>query len=259
MEPNEGPHRGDGKSLGKRSRTTRHENQTRGLSQHMPLPGPHAFHIASIEGENPRKRPRFTADAFDRDLHDQFRVNEPHQRTTLGDLPPEILQRIFTFLPPMSLGRLICVNRYFRSLVDPAIPLPPASGQVRYLNPRSQELVWATSRKRFLHGFPKPMLGMGELQMWRLVQGRSCQFCGRLSRTTQETASTSPWEAGPGPLNVRTIWPFRIRSCGRCLEDRIVKVGISSLSNTFVVDFFRKLNCWSLGRLFCFLVFRLRY
>lgn len=224
MEPDEGPHREDRKFLGKRSRTTQHENQTEGFPQHIPLPDPHAFRVASSEDENPRKRPRFTADGLDRDLHDQFRVHAPHRRTTLGELPPEILQHIFTFLTPKSLGRLICINRCFRSLLDPVIPLPPASGQGRCLTLRGQEYVWATSRKRFLHGFPKPMLGMGELQMWRLIQGRPCEFCGKVPRYMQETVTTSPWEAGPGPLNVRTIWPFHIRSCGRCLEERIVKV-----------------------------------
>ncbi|KAI1618537.1 hypothetical protein EDD37DRAFT_270593 [Exophiala viscosa] len=235
MEPEEGPHPADGRSVGKRRWTSEFEDQTYGISQHVPSSDSHSLHIASTRDGTTRKRPKVAAEVYEREPHDQIRSDEPRGRATLGKLPPEILQHICTFLHPISLGRMICVNRHIRSLLDPAVPLPPSSSQIRYLKLRSQESVWATSRKRFLHGFPKPMHDMGELQMWRLIRRRACQFCGKLSRKREETASTSPWEAGPGPENVRTIWPFRIMSCGRCLGDRIVKETELLLSGSSVL------------------------
>ena len=147
----------------------------------------------------------------------------PHH-LTLADLPPEILQHVFSFVDPISLGRLICVNRAFRALLDPSKSLPQPSGRVKQLTMRPQDLIWASSRKTFLRGFPKPMQDMTELDMWRLLRGRLCQFCWKKSKSGELLSTSSPWNAGPGQENVRSIWPFRIRSCGSCLESRIVKV-----------------------------------
>lgn len=172
-----------------------------------------------------RKRPRLGAGSPENARPDLSKNNVLRENLMLKDLPDEILQHIFTFLHPISLGRLLCVNRRFRSLLDPTITLPRSSGQVNRLTLRSQDLVWAISRKTFLQGFLKPMDGMTELEMWRLVRGQSCQFCGKPSRGHEIPSTSAPWSGGPGTNNVRTIWPFRIRCCGRCLEDRIVKVG----------------------------------
>ncbi|KIW65536.1 hypothetical protein PV04_07790 [Phialophora macrospora] len=144
---------------------------------------------------------------------------------TLADLPPEILQHVFTFADPITLGRLICVNRTFRSLLDPACRLPPnsASSMIKHLPIRKQDFIWTISRRTFLQGFPKPMDAMTELEMWRLVRGHSCQFCGKKVTQLLSYSTSDPWNAGPGLDNVRPIWPFRVRSCGRCLQPRLVK------------------------------------
>ncbi|KEF59041.1 uncharacterized protein A1O9_03884 [Exophiala aquamarina CBS 119918] len=155
-----------------------------------------------------------------------------HDHLSLPDLPHEILQHVFSFVDPISLGRLMCVNRPFRILLDPAMPLPQPSGQVKSLSMRRQDQVWATSRKNFLPGFPKPMEGATELDMWKLIRGHACQFCGMRPLIAPPTPGSSPWNAGPASNGVRPIWPFRIRSCGSCLEQKIIKESELLLSSS---------------------------
>ena len=149
-----------------------------------------------------------------------------HTYFMLTDLPPEILQHVFSFVDPITLARLICVNRSFRSLLDPAYPLPQRSapGQNKRLRIRTQDSIWTSSRRTHLHGFPKPMDAMTELEMWRLALGHACQFCGKSMAARLAFLPSSPWSSGQGLDNVRTIWPFRVRSCGRCLQPRLIKV-----------------------------------
>lgn len=139
-------------------------------------------------------------------------------------LPPEILQHSFSFVDPVSLGRLLSVSRLFNSLLDSVKSLPSASSSNGALQLRPQNDIWATSRRRCFTGYPRPMEDMSELEMWRLIRGVKCQFCGKTSRDNIPLPATSPWNAGPGPEGVRPIWPFRCRSCGPCLEARIIKV-----------------------------------
>ncbi|KAL2391480.1 hypothetical protein RJ035_000229 [Blastomyces gilchristii] len=133
-------------------------------------------------------------------------------------LPGEIWQHIFTFLPPTTLGRLLCVNKTFRSLLTPSeaeLPgFPQASGLLKYLNPNS---IWSVSRRAFHPGMPRPMSFLTELEMWNLISGSNCQLCGKLSSCSSLTDSTI-WEAGPGLDGVSIIWPFGIRSCGECIQ-----------------------------------------
>ncbi|OAL33011.1 hypothetical protein AYO22_00096 [Fonsecaea multimorphosa] len=50
---------------------------------------------------------------------------------------------------------------------------------------------------------------MTELEMWRLIRGRTCQFCGKKTAHQQRLSVSEPWYAGPGLDGVRPIWPFR--------------------------------------------------
>ncbi|OCT49171.1 hypothetical protein CLCR_04829 [Cladophialophora carrionii] len=172
-----------------------------------------------------RKRPRLSGSIGAVDSPMGSKDDSMRSLLTLMDLPPEILQYVFTFADPITLGRLICVNRTFRSLLDPTCPLPPksASSKIKHLSIQKQDSIWTNSRKTFLHGFPKPMDAMTELDMWRLVRGHSCQYCGKRATQQLSYSTSNPWNAGPGLDNVRSIWPFRVRSCGRCLQPRLVK------------------------------------
>ena len=154
-------------------------------------------------------------------------VQPTETRTNLASgetvLPPVVLQHAFSFLDPISISRLMSVSRLFNVLLDPRKPLPVSSTTGR-LRLRNQNDIWSISRRAFLSAFPRPMDDMTEPDMWKLIRGISCQFCGRKPKGKAPLLANSPWSSGPGPEGVRAIWPFRVRACGSCLESRLVKV-----------------------------------
>jgi hypothetical protein len=152
----------------------------------------------------------------------------------VADLPPQILQHIFSFVHPVTLGHLLRVCRRFNALLDPSNDKPkPADGNSA-LTTRKPDEVWARSRRFHLRDYPRPMIDLSELDMWRLIRVRRCQFCGRSARPTPSFLSPVPWTGGPGRDDVRTIWPFRIRACGSCLESRLRKVNVLCLQTVMV-------------------------
>ena len=134
-------------------------------------------------------------------------------------LSAEVWQRIFTFLPPKMLGRLLSINKYFHFLLNPESDFTPN------IKP---EVIWQISRRRFWPSMPTPLRGQTELRMWQL-SGHRCQFCG----TTDQFGPTSPFHLPDNQhkhVGPRPIWSFALRSCGRCLSNMAVKVG-TCLSN----------------------------
>jgi hypothetical protein len=137
-------------------------------------------------------------------------------------LPLDVWQHICSFLEPVYLGRLICVNRALNALLDPQKPIPEHMKKKNL----TQNDIWSASRKRLLPGFPRPLSWISELTTWRLLLGTFCQFCER-KPGKPSTTTRSPWTSGPGQEGVRIIWPFAVRACGKCLTSRITKVGVS--------------------------------
>lgn len=156
--------------------------------------------------------------------------NETRIPADKSRLPPEMWQRIFSYLPPYSLGRLMCVNTIFRSLIAPSGEPPTAQldgrGLLRLIE---QDQLWSLSRRAFFPTMPRPLSSLSEFETWKLVRGSKCEFCGKANTSTIPPVSTSPWAAGPGNDYVRVIWPFAVRSCGNCLRIRLQKVGIRTL------------------------------
>lgn len=151
-------------------------------------------------------------------------ASRPKVPSTLSELPPEFLQHIFTFVPPLFLGRLLRVNRLINTLLDPGKVLPQGHHNSQGSLPlQDQDHVWSVARKRFIPGMPRPLSSVSELELWKLLLSSSCQFCVKKA-TTDPPSSSSPWSAGPGPESVRIIWPFAVKSCGSCLSARLVKV-----------------------------------
>ncbi|KAL8760868.1 MAG: hypothetical protein Q9184_002956 [Pyrenodesmia sp. 2 TL-2023] len=148
-------------------------------------------------------------------------------------LPPEIWHHVFRFVPPVFLGRLLRVNRAFHSYLtsSPEGSKLAEGSDRRGVQPLDPETIWAASRKRFAAGLPKPLRGLKELDMWRLLRGQACQLCGIKRELKATSGANSPWEAGPGDQNVRVIWPFGVRSCGPCLEKSSEKVSTTSIRN----------------------------
>lgn len=148
--------------------------------------------------------------------------NLPSDRS---QLPVEMWQSIFTYVPPNTLGRLMRVNKIFQTLLTPNSPLPAPQlvpgGRLKLIQ---QESLWSVSRRTFFPGMPRPLFSQSELEAWKLTRGRGCEFCGKRNTPRLPPVPTSPWTAGPGTDHVRVIWPFAVRSCGNCLRARMQKV-----------------------------------
>lgn len=207
-------------SLGKRKRQSNSPGLAPSVPGHHVWQNPDLSRLVNIDPDV-GKRPRLSGP----DLPQGANLGQSSNKMLLH-LPSEILQHIFCHVDPVALGRLIHVNRLFRSLLDPAVSLPQPSGvdKVVGLRLRKQDLVWAISRKTFCTGFPRPLEGMTEIAMWRLIRGTLCFFCNTSPSRPHHSVVLAPWDAGPGKDSVRTIWPFRVRACTSCLKPRLIKV-----------------------------------
>ena len=141
-------------------------------------------------------------------------------------LSDEIWQHIFCFIPPVFLGRLLRVNHSFHDLLTPKETSEgfTVSNTNRALRNLDADTIWAASRKRFCPGLPKPLSGVNELEMWRLLRGNDCQICGTKLTLLTSHEAVNPLECGPGRNGVRIIWPFRVRCCGTCMRNSSEKV-----------------------------------
>ena len=141
-------------------------------------------------------------------------------------LPAELWQYICCFVPPVFLGRLLRVNRTLNACLtlertnESHLRLSTHS----VVKPMSAQSVWGASRKRFCPGLPKPLRGLHELEMWRLLRGHNCQICGENKGPSFYSNLESLWESGPGDKGIKVIWPFGIRCCGQCLRTNTEKV-----------------------------------
>ncbi|KAI0548612.1 hypothetical protein F4679DRAFT_550240 [Xylaria curta] len=150
------------------------------------------------------------------DMDDYF------QSSTSWQLPAEVWQHAFTFLPPKLLGRLLSVNKYFNSLLDPLSSYPCDAGLslvTSSLSILKPEVIWQLSRRRFWPTMPTPLRGHTELQMWQLACQSGCQF----HSTTNLSSISDPSNIECKHISPRPIWPFSLRSCGSCLADRTTK------------------------------------
>lgn len=154
----------------------------------------------------------------------------------MSKLPMEVWHHVFTFLPPVTLGMLLRVNKTFHFHLAPRdMEFLNRSAVYGLLKPLSSNSIWSASRKAFHPGIPRPLADMTELEMWKLIGGTSCQFCGK--SVSGSLSESLPWESGPGANGVRIIWPFGVRTCGACLILRTEKemdLMLSSLP-TFLV------------------------
>ncbi|KAI9713299.1 MAG: hypothetical protein M1812_006658 [Candelaria pacifica] len=155
-------------------------------------------------------------------------------------LPAEIWHYIFSCVSPVSLGRLLQVNRSFKSyLVPNAQPSPvSASRSTGFLNPQLAEAIWRAARHLHYPAMPKPLRSRSELENWSLIRDTSCQLCSKQPGSTAEATNRNPWEAGPGQSGVRVVWPFGVRCCGSCLSehtDKEMTLFLSSEVPSFLV------------------------
>ena len=166
--------------------------------------------------ENPSKRPR---------ANGYMIGTKTGPSCTSSTLPAALWQHILCYVPPVFLGRMLSVNHAFNTLLIPdknegdPPPLPNSTVQ-----PLSPEAIWAISRRRFCPGIPRPIHGLKELDMWKLLKGKNCQICEKVKIDFSIANSQDPWESGPGDTGVRVVWPFGLRCCGACLQENTQKV-----------------------------------
>ena len=140
-------------------------------------------------------------------------------------LPAALWQHILCHVPPVFLGRMLSVNHAFNTYLTPGkneedlTPLPNSTVQ-----PLKSEAIWAISRRKFYPGIPRPIQGLKELDMWKLLKGTKCQICGKVKIDLSIANPQGPWESGPGDTGIRAVWPFGIRCCGPCLQEHTQKV-----------------------------------
>ena len=140
-------------------------------------------------------------------------------------LPAILWQHILCYVPPVFLGRLLRVNHAFNTYLTPGKAVEDSRVLPNsIIQPLKAEDIWIASRRRFAAGLPRPMHGMEELDMWRLLRGQDCQICDQTKEAIPATNMETPWECGPGDTSVRIIWPFAVRCCGPCLRDVSKKV-----------------------------------
>lgn len=176
--------------------------------------------LPSRQMESDHKRLKSTNLLTERDGSGEARFDLSAKTAIVSGLPIHIWQRVFCFVPPVFLGRLLRVNRIFNASLTPdTYPKPleerTGTGTSRSL---SAAAIWTASRRKFCPGLPRPLQGQQDLDMWRLLRGSDCQLCRE--KKTLLTASTGMdiWKAGPGISGVRVVWPFGIRCCGACLQ-----------------------------------------
>ncbi|KAF2278220.1 uncharacterized protein EI97DRAFT_431486 [Westerdykella ornata] len=132
-------------------------------------------------------------------------------------LPPAVWQHIFLFCPLKTLGRLLQVNRSFHFYLTEIRDAAFLNSNPSSLRLLKSESIWASARNMHPTKPPKPLPGFTEIDMWRLVWSKTCQFC---QKPAFFTPGEKIWQRGPGPTGVRVIWPFGIRACGSCVTSR---------------------------------------
>lgn len=138
-------------------------------------------------------------------------------------LPVEVWQSVFSHLPPPELFRMMRVNKCLKSYLDGTYikNRPSEAGSLRILDVESLLARWRT-----LHvpNMPKPLESHSELEMWRLIRGIRCEFCGKVDEQPRRPIPVDVWHGGPSMSTTRVIWPFASRSCGECLFKSCEKV-----------------------------------
>lgn len=147
-------------------------------------------------------------------------------RDRARQLPAEIWHRVFTFLPPKSLGCLLSINKLFHGYLYPS-PLttrpqfPPTDpAPLPFLKP---DMIWQASRRLHWPRMPSPLKGKSELAMWRLTCSPSCQFCGKKAPLPVPEDKFQRY-GGPGTEGVSPVFPLFIVTCGDCLSHKGIKV-----------------------------------
>lgn len=144
-----------------------------------------------------------------------------HSLPSTAGLPAEIWQHVFLNFSPAMLARCLRVNKAFNIYLTRVKSGTNAQSPKPVVSTVESESIWTQARKTYYPNLPRPLARCSELDMLKLTGGRSCQFC---NRPPLPTPVTGIFAAGPGLDGLRVVWPFAIRTCGRCLDQQTLKV-----------------------------------
>jgi hypothetical protein len=147
---------------------------------------------------------------------------------TCAGLPALIWHKVFMHLPPQSLGQLLLVNHAFNSHLQSAdARQSPDStdGESKIIGHLDPEKIWIQSRRLFHRHLPRPLHGRTELDMWKLIGGRSCQLCAQKPALAfQPNHQIDSAIRGSEGHAVRVFWSLAIRCCNDCLRNETFTV-----------------------------------
>ena len=145
-------------------------------------------------------------------------ITTPDGLPWTASLPADLWQRVFLHLSPPMLSRCLSVCKAFNIYLTGVTASDVAKDKINLLD---SEFIWTNSRKQNFPRLPRPLTDISELKMLQLISGRSCHFCGKVS---MQDSIPLVYTSGPGRDAVTIIWPFKIRSCGPCLDQRTMSV-----------------------------------
>lgn len=190
---------------------------------------------APLQQQDTSSAKRILEDANDGDYSDKRAKTESPAASSSNALSASsrfsaaVWQRIFSYLPPPSLGRLMLVSKDLRSCLDGTIP--PNLGQDKeFLKTVDAETIWAQWRTSNAQNMPKPLQGLSERDMWKLIRGFRCEMCEKLDEQPRQPTSPDLWHGGPQMSTTRAIWPFGARYCAECCFRSCERVSIRSFS-----------------------------
>lgn len=212
---------------------------SRELEESLPV-APRNINLDSFEGSSSRNEKKVLPDEWSsnkRTRSNDVEIGSVSESKAPGQSPTlsaELWQHIFCFVPPVFLGRLLRVDHAFHTYLtqNKANEQEPKRESYNAVKPLGSEAIWASSRRRFGRGLPKPISGLLELDMWKLLRGRKCQVCGEAKASGLSFSADSPWEAGPGATGLRVVWPWGVRICGHCMQSCSEKVNFNTYRST---------------------------
>ncbi|KAF2769460.1 hypothetical protein EJ03DRAFT_327310 [Teratosphaeria nubilosa] len=154
-------------------------------------------------------------------LSEMFKPAPDARPSPAERLPVQLWQQVFLRLSPGVLSRCLRVSKTFnRYLTTTQAESTTSKKDAKKIRVLDSDTIWAEARKAYFPNMPRPLLQHTELQMLQLLGGKACQFC---TRVPLPVLASNPYNAGPGPDGLRVIWPFRIRACGPCWEQRTIR------------------------------------
>lgn len=117
----------------------------------------------------------------------------------------DIWQKVFTFLSPRTLARILRVSKKFQ------ICLQNTEAEIEHARRggafvlSSSDSVWKASRELHFPGMPAPPVGLSEQDLWKLLTGRHCLVCEHTGTMSKAEAETT------------VVWAFATRLCQDCI------------------------------------------